>query len=92
MSYLSLQYSAISFRVLGRKPSWVSDLAQALLEKEDANILVVDWLCGASYNYNKVVNNCKEVAVQIAILINQLTVSVLYSATYYFLKHFEDWL
>ncbi|XP_058248886.1 phospholipase A1 member A isoform X2 [Hemibagrus wyckioides] len=63
------------YRVLGRKPSWVSDLAQALLEKEDANILVVDWLCGASYNYNKVVNNCKEVAVQIAILINQLTTS-----------------
>lgn len=68
----------MSLRAFGRKPSWVSGLAQALLEKEDANILVVDWLYGASYAYNYVVNNYKEVAVQISILINQLTVSVLY--------------
>lgn len=78
MLYFSVQYTAISFRVLGRKPSWVNGLAQALLEKEDANILVVDWLCGASYAYNNVVDNYKEVAVQISILINQLSVSVLY--------------
>ncbi|TSV41632.1 Phospholipase A1 member A [Bagarius yarrelli] len=63
------------YRALGRKPSWVSDLAQALLEKEDSNILVVDWLCGASFAYNKVVDNYKEVAVQISIVINQLTTS-----------------
>ncbi|XP_027020378.1 phospholipase A1 member A isoform X4 [Tachysurus fulvidraco] len=63
------------YRVLGRKPSWVSGLAQALLEKEDANILVVDWLLGASYAYNNVVDNYKEVAVQISILINQLSTS-----------------
>ncbi|MCJ8732407.1 hypothetical protein PDJAM_G00211030 [Pangasius djambal] len=63
------------YRALGRKPSWVKGLAQALLEMEDANILVVDWLCGASYSYNQVVYNYKEVAVQISILINQLTTS-----------------
>lgn len=74
----SLQYTAISSSALGRKPSWVSGLAQALLEKEDVNILVVDWLCGASFAYNQVVDNYKEVAVQISILINQLMVSVLY--------------
>lgn len=68
----------MSFRALGRKPSWVNGLAQALLDKEDVNVLVVDWLCGASYVYNHVVDNYKEVAVQISILINQLTVSVLY--------------
>ncbi|XP_060786534.1 phospholipase A1 member A [Neoarius graeffei] len=61
------------YRALGRKPSWVSGLAWALLEKEDSNILVVDWLFGASFAYNRVVDNYKEVAVQIAILINQLT-------------------
>ncbi|KAI5621316.1 phospholipase A1 member A precursor, partial [Silurus asotus] len=63
------------YSALGRKPSWVSGLAQALLEKEDANILVVDWLCGASYAYNQVVDNYKEVAVQISVLINQLKTS-----------------
>ncbi|XP_017325469.1 phospholipase A1 member A isoform X1 [Ictalurus punctatus] len=63
------------YSALGRKPSWVSGLAQALLEKEDANILVVDWLSGASYAYNQVVDNYKEVAVQISILIKQLTTS-----------------
>lgn len=72
---VSLLYTAMSFRAFGRKPSWVSGLVQALLEKEDANVVVVDWLYGASYNYNYVVNNYKEVAVQISILINQLTVS-----------------
>lgn len=76
---ISSLYNAISFSALGRKPSWVSGLAQALLEKEDANILVVDWLSGASYAYNQVVDNYKEVAVQISILIKQLTVSVLYN-------------
>ncbi|KAM9487187.1 phospholipase A1 member A isoform 4-T4 [Clarias gariepinus] len=63
------------YSALGRKPSWVSGLAQALLEREDANILVVDWLGGASYAYNQVVDNYKEVAVQISILINQLRTS-----------------
>lgn len=56
----------------------MSGLAWALLEKEDSNILVVDWLFGASFAYNRVVDNYKEVAVQIAILINQLTVSMFY--------------
>lgn len=64
----------------------MSGLAQVLLEKEDANVLVVDWLCRASYAYNQVVDNYKEVAVQISILINQLTVSLLH----YFFKHFKD--
>lgn len=76
--YCSTQYTAVSFRALGTKPSWVNDLAQAFLEKEDVNVLVVDWLCGASYAYNHVVDNYKEVAVQISILINQLTVSMLF--------------
>lgn len=75
--YISPKYNSFSFSALGRKPSWVSGLAQALLEREDANILVVDWLGGASYAYNQVVDNYKEVAVQISILINQLRVIIL---------------
>lgn len=76
--FVSPQYTVMFFRAFGRKPSWVNGLAQALLEKEDVNVLVVDWLYGASYAYNYVVVNYKEVAVQISILINQLTASVLY--------------
>ncbi len=66
----------LCFRALGSKPSWVSGLAQALLREEDVNVLVVDWVYGASFAYNLVVENYKEVAVQISVLINQLTVKV----------------
>ncbi|XP_017560083.1 phospholipase A1 member A isoform X1 [Pygocentrus nattereri] len=61
------------YRAIGTKPSWVSGLAQALLQKEDVNVLVVDWIFGASFAYNLVAENYKEVALQISILINQLT-------------------
>lgn len=61
------------YRALGSKPSWVSGLAQALLREEDVNVLVVDWINRASFAYNLVVENYKEVAVQISVLINQLT-------------------
>ncbi|CAB1328854.1 unnamed protein product [Coregonus sp. 'balchen'] len=60
------------YRALGSKPSWVKQLAQALLQVQDANVVVVDWVYGASYAYNLVVENYKEVAVQISVLINQL--------------------
>ncbi|XP_041739237.1 phospholipase A1 member A isoform X6 [Coregonus clupeaformis] len=60
------------YRAWGSKPSWVKDLAQALLRAQDANVVVVDWVYGASFAYNLVVENYKEVAVQISVLINQL--------------------
>ncbi|XP_071337862.1 phospholipase A1 member A isoform X2 [Trachinotus anak] len=60
------------YRALGSKPSWVKELARALLRAQDANVLVVDWVYGASFAYNLVVENYKEVAVQISVLINQL--------------------
>ncbi|XP_021435066.1 phospholipase A1 member A isoform X6 [Oncorhynchus mykiss] len=60
------------YRALGSKPSWVKQLAQALLRAQDANVVVVDWVYGASFAYNLVVENYKEVAVQISVLINQL--------------------
>lgn len=68
---------------MGSKPSWVSGLAQALLREEDVNVLVVDWVYGASFAYNLVVENYKEVAVQISVLINQLTVIFLIMSKYY---------
>ncbi|XP_069011159.1 phospholipase A1 member A isoform X1 [Embiotoca jacksoni] len=60
------------YRALGSKPSWVKELAQALLRAQDVNVVVVDWVYGASFAYNLVVENYKEVAVQISVLINQL--------------------
>lgn len=62
-------------RALGSKPSWVKELAKALLRVQDVNVLVVDWVYGASFAYNLVVENYKEVAVQISVLINQLQVT-----------------
>ncbi|XP_060943925.1 phospholipase A1 member A isoform X2 [Limanda limanda] len=60
------------YRAMGSKPSWVKELARALLRAQDANVLVVDWVYGASFAYNLVVENYKEVALQISVLINQL--------------------
>ncbi|XP_037645988.1 phospholipase A1 member A isoform X1 [Sebastes umbrosus] len=60
------------YRAVGSKPSWVKELARALLRAQDVNVLIVDWVYGASFAYNLVVENYKEVAVQISVLINQL--------------------
>ncbi|KAI1899735.1 hypothetical protein AGOR_G00064820 [Albula goreensis] len=60
------------YRALGSKPSWVKALAQGLLRSVDANVLVVDWVYRASFSYTWVVENYKEVAVQISIFINEL--------------------
>ncbi|KAG7260147.1 hypothetical protein CRUP_014133 [Coryphaenoides rupestris] len=60
------------YRALGSRPSWVKDLARALLRAEDSNVLVVDWVYGASFAYNLVVDIYKEVAMQMSGLINQL--------------------
>ncbi|KAM9347784.1 phospholipase A1 member A [Symphorus nematophorus] len=60
------------YRALGSKPSWVKELARALLRVQDVNVVVVDWVYGASFAYNLVVENYKEVALQISVLINQL--------------------
>ncbi|XP_068593422.1 phospholipase A1 member A isoform X2 [Cebidichthys violaceus] len=60
------------YRAIGSKPSWVTQLARALLRAQDVNVVMVDWVYGASFAYNLVVENYKEVAVQISVLINQL--------------------
>lgn len=61
-------------RVLGSQPSWVKDLALALLRVQDVNVVVVDWIYSASFAYNVVVHSYKEVAVQISVLLSQLQV------------------
>lgn len=74
---------------MGSKPTWVKELAQALLRVEDVNVLVVDWIYRASFVYNLVVQSHKEVALQVSILISQLQVSIhrfLFSSTDRFRK------
>ena len=45
-----------------------------MLRAQNVNVLVVDWVYGASFAYNLAVENYKEVALQISVLINQLQV------------------
>lgn len=52
----------------------MKELARALLRVQDVNVLVVDWIYSASFAYNLVVENYKEVSVQISVLISQLQV------------------
>lgn len=59
---------------MGSKPSWVKDLALALLRVEDVNVVVVDWIYSASFAYNLVVQSYKEVAVEVSVLLSQLQV------------------
>ncbi|XP_054471167.1 LOW QUALITY PROTEIN: phospholipase A1 member A [Anoplopoma fimbria] len=60
------------YRALGSKPSWLMQLVHSVLWAEDVNVVVVDWIYGASFAYNLVVENYKDVALQISVLINQL--------------------
>lgn len=61
-------------RAIGSKPSWVMELAQALLRVEDVNVLVVDWIYRASFVYNLVVQSYKDVAWKVFDLITELQV------------------
>lgn len=65
----------------------MKQLARALLRVQDVNVVVVDWVYGASFAYNLVVENYKEVAVQISVLINQLQVRCL--LTFIICSHFQ---
>ncbi|CAG7837711.1 unnamed protein product [Allacma fusca] len=48
---------------------WVVKTKNAILDKEDSNVLVVDWYPGASLNYLKSVDNARLVGAQIAALL-----------------------
>ncbi|MGH0130020.1 UNVERIFIED_CONTAM: hypothetical protein FKN15_041010 [Acipenser sinensis] len=71
-SSLDTKVIILGYRALGNKPSWIDDLVQALLNAAEVNVLVVDWLYGASSVYNVVVQNSQELSVDISIVINNL--------------------
>ncbi|MGH0141753.1 UNVERIFIED_CONTAM: hypothetical protein FKN15_065248 [Acipenser sinensis] len=71
-SSLDTKVIVLGYRALGKKPSWIDDLVQALLNAAEVNVLVVDWLYGASFVYSVVVQNSQELSVDISIVINNL--------------------
>ncbi|XP_041115272.1 phospholipase A1 member A isoform X2 [Polyodon spathula] len=71
-SSLDTKVIILGYRALGKKPSWIDGLVQALLNAADVNVLVVDWLYGGSSVYSVVVQNSQELSVNISIVINNL--------------------
>ncbi|KAK1169910.1 phospholipase A1 member A isoform X2 [Acipenser oxyrinchus oxyrinchus] len=71
-SSLDTKVIVLGYRALGKKPSWIDDLVLALLNGAEVNVLVVDWLYGASSVYSVVVQNSQELSVDISIVINNL--------------------
>ncbi|MGH0163982.1 UNVERIFIED_CONTAM: hypothetical protein FKN15_046477 [Acipenser sinensis] len=71
-SSLDTKVIVLGYRALGKKPSWIDDLVQALLNAAEVNVLVVDWLYGASFVYSVVAQNSQELSVDISIVINNL--------------------
>uniref|UniRef100_A0A8D2DDL5 Lipase I n=1 Tax=Sciurus vulgaris TaxID=55149 RepID=A0A8D2DDL5_SCIVU len=51
------------YRPMGSTPSWLSNFVRILLNKEDMNVIVVDWNHGATtFIYNRAVKNTRKVA------------------------------
>ncbi|KAG8228716.1 hypothetical protein J437_LFUL009398 [Ladona fulva] len=54
------------------KADWVMDMMEALLQRMDANVVIVDWSKGASTLYTYAAANTRVVGLEIAYLINTL--------------------
>lgn len=62
------------FRPTGSIPVWLYDLTEALLDREDINVIVVDWNRGAAASYFKAVENTKKAATNITAFIQMMQV------------------
>ncbi|XP_066502610.1 lipase member H [Hoplias malabaricus] len=61
------------YRPTGSPPKWMEDLTEAMLKRDDLNIIVVDWNRGATnINYWKVVDNTRPTATVITNFITKL--------------------
>lgn len=61
------------YRPTGSPPAWIEHIAQLLLERQDMNVIVVDWNRGAAnINYIKAVENTRKVADNLTALIKMM--------------------
>ncbi|XP_045140776.1 lipase member I [Echinops telfairi] len=61
------------YRPTGSAPSWMPNFLRLLLNKEDINIIVVDWNRGATtLIYNRAVKNTRKVALSLSEYIHKL--------------------
>ncbi|XP_061483912.1 lipase member I isoform X2 [Rhineura floridana] len=61
------------YRLTGSPPIWIDNITELLLEKEDINVIIVDWNRGATnVNYFKAVDSAKKVVEILKNLIDQM--------------------
>ncbi|XP_067849124.1 phospholipase A1 member A [Heptranchias perlo] len=60
------------YRITGSKPSWVDTLAKELISAMDVNIVIVDWLIGATALYPNAVQNSAKLGLKVSTLIASL--------------------
>ena len=61
-----------SFFHLENKNKWATRIKDALLDREDCNVILVDWSQGARFPYRQAAGNTRLVGAQIAELIKFL--------------------
>nr|XP_014346290.1 PREDICTED: phospholipase A1 member A isoform X2 [Latimeria chalumnae] len=59
------------YRAPGTKSSWINIMVQALLEKAQVNVVVVDWTLGAVF-YKNAIHTSLQVSLEISAFINKL--------------------
>ncbi|KAM5281160.1 lipase member I [Ctenodactylus gundi] len=61
------------YRPMGSVPSWLQKFVRILLDKEDMNVIVVDWNQGATtFIYSRAVKNSRKVAESLSMYIQNL--------------------
>lgn len=65
------------YRPLGSTPKWLHKFSKVFLKQEDVNLIVVDWIQGATtFIYSRAVKNTKIVAERLSQSIQKLLVSL----------------